>query len=78
MDIRLVWRRLTADLPCGLPDDTPLALRCGRMQRPGNRLDVCFDLVDTAAATTVGRLRWDVLAVSPAAYRRFRDRGRRT
>lgn len=73
LDTKIIWLDFTADVPCAVPDDAALALRWRPEPLRGNRLSVHMELTCGGSRTVLGRFGYRVLAVSPAAYRRFRS-----
>lgn len=68
------WMRLGADLPCSPTTDAPLSLRWQRVPHKGSRIKVGFDLVLDDSGTVLGSFDYHAVAVSSAAYQRFRAR----
>lgn len=45
LDTQMLWLKLTADLPFGLPWSAPVVLRWQCTSIPGHRVRLCFDLI---------------------------------
>lgn len=68
------WTSLGADIPCSPTNDTALSLRWQRAAHKGTRIKVGFDLIESESGTAVGHFDYQAVAVSNAAYQRFRAR----
>jgi hypothetical protein len=73
MGVTTFWMWLGADIPCSPANDTPLVFRWQRVAHKGTRIKVGFDLVERDSGTVVGRFDYHAVAVSTAAYQRFRS-----
>jgi hypothetical protein len=72
MGVTTFWMWLGADIPCSPTNDTALHLRWQRVAHRGTRIKVGFDLAESDTGTVVGRFDYHAVAVSTAAYQRFR------
>lgn len=73
LDTKHIWLGFSADLPLAPAAGMPVALRWRTEQLKGSRVDLSFDLLNASSAVT-GSLRYQMMAVSEAAYCRFWSR----
>lgn len=72
MGVTTFWMWLGADIPCSPTNDVALHLQWQRVAHKGTRIKVGFDLMESDSGTVVGRFDYHAVAVSTAAYQRFR------
>jgi hypothetical protein len=72
-DTQILWLKVTADLPIGLPSSVPVSLRWQSARIPDDKVRVRFDVVAGAGqGVKVGSLIYMSKALQPAEYTRFR------